>query len=65
MVNRLNFLAGEGRVGHETSFRSTYFCEKGRKRSPATREGAINTGLRYISGWRQHTLSQQRDQRCA
>src|SRR6266699_821162 len=36
MVNRLNLPAGEGGVGHETSFRSTYFCKKGRKRSKAT-----------------------------
>jgi hypothetical protein len=44
MVNRLNFPAGEGGVGHETSFRSTYFCKKGRKRSPATQEGSNQYG---------------------
>jgi len=40
LVNRLNFPADEGGVGHETSFRLTYFCKKGRKRSPATQEGS-------------------------
>src|SRR5438045_1670214 len=44
MVNRLNLPADEGGVGHETSFRSTYFCKKGRKRSPATQEGSNQYG---------------------
>jgi hypothetical protein len=45
LVNRLNLPAGEGGVGHETSFRSTYFCKKGRKRSPATQEGSNQYGV--------------------
>jgi hypothetical protein len=44
MVNRLNLPAGEGGVGHETSFRSTYFCKKGRKKSPATQERSNQYG---------------------
>lgn len=44
MVKRLNLPAGEGGVGHETSFRSTYFCKKGRKKSPATQEGSNQYG---------------------
>ena len=44
MVNRLNLPAVEGGVGYETSFRSTYFCKKGRKKSPATQEGSNQYG---------------------
>jgi hypothetical protein len=38
MVHRLNLPAGEDGVGHETSFCSSSFCKKGRKRNPATQE---------------------------
>jgi len=65
MVNRLNLPAGEGGVSHEAPFRSTYFCKKGRKRARQHRRGPINTGLRYIAGWRQRAYPHQRDQRCA